>query len=88
MLGLSETGASGGLYDFPITGAGLANGWYLITAMQCDHAIRSEAVLRELSSMASAIACSIEKHVMFMSPRFGARARKSGACNTEAATTV
>jgi hypothetical protein len=34
---------------------------------RCDHAIRSEPVLSELSFSASVIACSIEEHVMFMS---------------------
>jgi hypothetical protein len=67
VLGLSETGPSGEFYDFPIAGVTLANGWYLITATRCDHAIRSEAILPELSSTASVIACSIEEHVMFMS---------------------
>lgn len=65
-LGLVETGASGGFYDFPIAGVALSNGWYLLAAKPCDHAIRSERILSELSSKASIVACSIEEHVMFM----------------------
>jgi len=66
-LGLVETGASGGFYDFPIAGVALSNGYYLLTAKPCEHAICSERVLSELSSKASVVACSIEEHVMFMS---------------------
>jgi hypothetical protein len=66
-LGVSETGASGDCYDFPISGLMLPGSWFLLTAKGCDHAILSSRVLSKISAGGSAIACSIEEHVMYQS---------------------
>ena len=52
-LGLVETGASGGFYDFPIAGVALSNGYYLLTAKPCEHAICSESTGSQISSATS-----------------------------------
>jgi hypothetical protein len=67
LLGLAETGSGGNFYSFPIADISLANGWYLLTAMRCDHAIRSDRTLSKLSITNTVVACSIEEHVMFIS---------------------
>ena len=67
MLGLTETGASGEFFDFAIAGIVLPNDWYLLTALSCDHWIRSDVILAELSAHTPVVACSIEEHVMFVS---------------------
>jgi hypothetical protein len=66
-LGVFETGASGDCYDFPISGLMLPSSWFLLAAKGCDHAILSARVLSEISAKGSAIACSIEEHVMYQS---------------------
>jgi hypothetical protein len=66
-LGLTDTGSTGNYYDFPMGGVVIPNNWYLLAAKPCDHAIRSEPILSELSARSSVMACSIEEHVMFMS---------------------
>jgi hypothetical protein len=66
-LGLAETGARGDYYDFPMAGLTLPSSWHLLTTNQCEHQILSAQVLRELSAGSSAVACSVEEHVMYMS---------------------
>jgi hypothetical protein len=45
----------------------LSDGWYLIFAKGCDHAIVSDAILRIASAAGTAVACSMEEHVNFAS---------------------
>lgn len=63
-LGLADTGERGDCLDFPITGLGLANGWYLVMADECDHKMLSDRVAVSLSSGASVIGCSVEERVL------------------------
>ncbi len=50
-----------------ITGHLLPDGWYLCIAEGCDHKIVSSRFLSTATKGCSAIACSIEEHVMFSS---------------------
>jgi hypothetical protein len=53
--------------DAPFVGGALPGGWYLVAAQGCDHEIVSDAFLHTASAGASAVACSVEEHVMFCS---------------------
>jgi hypothetical protein len=64
-LGLARTGERGAFAGSAIVGCGLAWGWYLIGAKRVDHWLVSESSLARVSSGCSAVACSIEEHVMF-----------------------
>ena len=66
-LSLSETGARGDYYDFPMAGLMLPNGWYLLTAKPSEHPFLSDQILSKLSATTFVMACSIEEHVMYMS---------------------
>lgn len=66
-LGLVGTGDPGEPGEAPVVGATLPDGWYLVVAAGCDHAIVSEDVLKLASAGGTAVGCSIEEHVMFAS---------------------
>ena len=68
-LRLESEGEQGDLADFPLSAQALPNGWLLLVARGCDHPLVGRDVLRRVSANCTAVACSIEEHVMFSSAR-------------------
>ncbi|WP_445370098.1 hypothetical protein ACH518_00365 (plasmid) [Methylomonas sp. HW2-6] len=66
-LGLSTTGKLSDYGHALVVGRQLHSGWYLMVAKGCDHKLISNVVVQHVSSNCTAIACSIEEHVMFSS---------------------
>jgi hypothetical protein len=75
-LGVLGTGDFGEYGDLPLVGTTLPSAWYLLVADRCDAELISEQVLSSVSENCSAIACSIEEHVMFSAAAFWNNGRK------------
>jgi hypothetical protein len=63
-LGLTPTGEDDELFETPVSGGVLENGWCLVVANDCTHRIVGEEVLASLSNDHDLVACSVEEHVM------------------------
>lgn len=67
LLGVEETGQIGLLGASPLVGRLLPTGWYVLAANRCDRPLISSGALKAVSAVTSAVAVSIEEHVMFSS---------------------
>ena len=63
-LGLKSTGETVETPEAPLVGTALRDGWYLVVAQGCDHALISDDFVQDISKRAEAVASSIEEHVM------------------------
>jgi hypothetical protein len=75
-LGCIGTGEFGEYGDFGLVGGVLPNGWYLLIANRCETALIADAVVSEISLGCSAMACSIEEHVMCSHASFWSNGRR------------
>ncbi len=66
-LGLEVTKDAAEPGKAPLVGCALPAGWYVVAAHGCNHELISDAILRTASADGTAVACSIEEHVMFSS---------------------
>jgi hypothetical protein len=66
-LGLEITKDAAEPGEAPLVGCALPGGWYVIAARGCDHELISDVIVRAASADGTAVACSIEEHVMFSS---------------------
>lgn len=69
-LGCVGTGESGKYGKFGHVGGNLPSGWYLLVANRCEAPLISDGVVSQISLGCSAIACSIEEHVMYSCASF------------------
>jgi hypothetical protein len=63
-LGLRETGGAEFVSDWPMGGAELPNGWYLLFLNDLLHPFTEETALSSLSKGCYAVTCQVEEHVM------------------------
>jgi len=63
-LGLQETGSPESVSDWPIGGADLPGGWYLLFLDDLLHPFTEDAALSSLSKGCYVVACQVEEHVM------------------------
>ncbi len=63
-LGLQETGGVESVSDWPMGGAELPGGWYLLFLDDLVHPFTEEEVLSTLSKDCYAVVCQVEEHVM------------------------
>lgn len=63
-LGLEITQDAAEPGHAPLAGCRLPGGWFVVAARGCDHALVSDAIVAAASLDGTAVACSIEEHVM------------------------
>lgn len=63
-LSLVDTGEPDDANDYPVSGAELPGGWYLLFLNDYAHPYNRAPALRELSAGAKALVCQVEEHVM------------------------
>lgn len=66
-LSLCRTGKDCELGYHGVGGHELPGGWYLVTALGCDHRIGTPESMAALSFGCRAVACAVEEHVNFAS---------------------
>lgn len=64
-LEVRRSGAPSTSVSDELTAGPLPSGWFLVTALGCDHRIIMPETMARLSKDCEAVACSIEEHVNF-----------------------